>query len=119
MHSYLWELMLYYYIVGPPPPVSIECSLSSLMEKNFSVVLDWSPFFNTQHRVDRYNVTLTPDLSSCSSDQVSPSEDYSCSGLDLQTNYTITVSAINCGDQEGKTSTKYLLPYYGKVSMSY
>ena len=71
------------------------------MENNINVSLNWVPSFNTQHRVDRYAVTVTPDPSSCSSDQVSPSEDYSCSGLDLQTNYTITVSAINCGDQEG------------------
>ena len=92
----------------PPPPVSIKCSLSSLMEKNLSVSLGWSPSFNTQHGVDRYNVTMTPDPSSCSSDQVSPSEEYSCSGLDLQTNYTITVSAINCGDQEGEISTKFI-----------
>ena len=87
--------------VGPPPLVSIGCSLSSLMANDFNVSLNWSHSFNTQHRVDRYNVTVTPNPSSCSSDQVSPSEDYSCSGLDLQTNYTITVSAINCGDQEG------------------
>ena len=60
--------------------------------------------FNALHAVERYNVTVSPDPSSCSSDQVSPGEDYSCSGLDLETNYTITVSAINCGDQEGDIS---------------
>ena len=47
-------------------------------------------------------MSVNPDPSSCSSDQVSPSEDYSCSGLVLGTHYTFTVSAINCGDQEGE-----------------
>ena len=47
-------------------------------------------------------MSVNPDPSSCSSDQVSPSEDYSCSGLVLGTRYTFTVSAINCGDQEGE-----------------
>ena len=47
-------------------------------------------------------MSVNPDPSSCSSDQVSPSEDYCCSGLVLGTRYTFTVSAINCGDQEGE-----------------
>ena len=47
-------------------------------------------------------MSVNPDSSSCSSDQVSPSEDYSCSGLVLGTRYIFTVSAIYCGDQEGE-----------------
>ena len=47
-------------------------------------------------------MSVNPDPSSCSSDQVSPSEDYNCYGLVLGTHYTFTVSAINCGDQEGE-----------------
>ena len=69
------------------------------------LVFQWCPSFNAQYRVERYNVTVTSDPSNCTSDQVSPSEDYSCSGLDLETNYTITVSAINCGDSEGESIT--------------
>ena len=65
--------------------------------------------YNDVHAVERYNVTVTPDPSSCSSDQVSSSEDYSCPGLDLETNYTITVSAINCRDQEGETTVNFLI----------
>ena len=49
-------------------------------------------------------MSVNPDPSSCSNDQVSPSEDYSCSGLVLGTHYTFTVSAINCGNQEGGES---------------
>ena len=66
------------------------------------VSLQWSPSFTSQYDVERYRVSVNPDPSSCSSDQVSPSEDYSCSGLVLGTRYTFTVSAINCGDQEGE-----------------
>ena len=47
-----------------------------------------------------YCVAVTPNLSTCPKD-VMPSEDYSCSELALGTQYTFTVSAINCGDQEG------------------
>ena len=37
--------------------------------------------------------------------QVSLNEDYSCYGLVLGTSYTFTLSAINCGDQEGIADT--------------
>jgi hypothetical protein len=55
---------------------------------------------------------VTPDPSSCSSDQVSPSEDYSCFGLNTEDEYIISVSAINCGHQEGEsvTFTQHLVP---------
>ena len=70
--------------------------------------LQWFP---TQYSVNQwYNVTVTPDPFFCSSDQVSPSEDdYICSGLDLETNYTITVGAINCGHQERENDMIYTI----------
>ena len=74
-------------------------------EARAEVSLQWSPSFTSQYSVERYRVSVNPDPSSCSSDQVSPSEDYSCSGLVLGTRYTFTVSAINCGDQEGERNT--------------
>ena len=56
-------------------------------------------------------MSVDPDPSSfCSSDQVIPSEDYSCPGLSPERNYSITVSAINCGDQEGESDTFTVLP---------
>ena len=73
------------------------------------VSLQWSPSFNSQHAVERYHVSVTSDPSSCSSDQVSPSKDYNCSGLVLGTPYNFTLSAINCGDQEGNTDTLTVL----------
>ena len=89
--------------VGPPPPnSSATCSLASGLD----VSLQWSSSFNSQHAVERYRVSVDPDpSSSCSSDQVIPSEDYSCPGLSPERNYSITVSAINCGDQEGESDT--------------
>ena len=87
----------------PPPPPAI-CSLLP-SPGGAETSLQWSPSFTSQYAVERYRVSVNPDPSSCSSDQVSPSEDYSCSGLVLGTRYTFTVSAINCGDQEGGRST--------------
>ena len=59
-------------------------------------------------------MTVTPNLSTCSRN-VTPSEDYSCPGLALGTQYTFTVSAINCGDQEGMGYTFTVQPQ-GKTS---
>ena len=81
----------------PPPANHLLHSLGSS-----EISLRWSSSFTSQYAVERYRVSVNPDPSSCSSDQVSPSEDYSCSGLVLGTRYTFTVSAINCGDQEGE-----------------
>ena len=86
----------------PPPPTN--CSLLP-SPGGAEISLQWSPSFISQYAVERYHVSVNSDPSSCSSDQVSPSEDYSCSGLVLGTHYTFTVSAINCGDQEGGRST--------------
>ena len=87
---------------SPPPPAN--CSLLP-SPGGATISLQWSPSFSSQYAVERYRVSVNPNPSSCSSDQVSPSEDYSCSGLVLGTRYTFTVSAINCGDQEGGRST--------------
>jgi len=99
-------------IVGSPTSPITKCSLLPLNGENLNVSLRWSPSFESQHRVEKYNVTVTPDLSSCSNDQVSPSDDYNCSGLDLQTNYTITVTAINCRNQEGENITFNVQPQF-------
>ena len=84
-----------------PPPPPTNCSLLP-SPGGAEISLQWSPSFTSQYAVERYRVSVNSDPSSCSSDQVSPSEDYSCSGLDLGTHYNFTVSAINCGDQEGE-----------------
>ena len=96
--------------VGPPPPdSSATCSLVT-SASGLDVSLQLSSSFNSQHTVERYRVSVDPDPSSCSSDQVMPSEDYSCPGLSPERNYSITVSAINCGDQEGESDTFTVLP---------
>ena len=77
------------------------------------VIIQWSNLFTSQHAVVRYRVSVSPDPSSCSSDQVSPSRDYSCSGLVPGTTYTFTVSAfIDCGGegQEGERVTFTVQP---------
>jgi hypothetical protein len=60
--------------------------------------------------VERYQVAVTPDLTPSCSGSVSPNMSYTCSGLSPDTDYTITVSAINCGDQEGENNTFSVQP---------
>ena len=82
-----------------PPPSFTSCSFL-LSPRGPGVSLQWNSSFNSQHAIEMYRVTVTPNLSTCSRD-VTPSENYSCPGLVLGTQYTFTVSAINCGNQEG------------------
>ena len=90
------------------PPSSTSCYLS-LLPEGPGVSFQWNSSFNSQHAIEMYRVTVTPNLSTCSRD-VTPSEDYSCPGLALGTQYTFTVSAINCGDQEGMEYTFTVQP---------
>ncbi len=92
-------------VLSPPPNVS--CILLS-SPGAAEVSLSWSPSFTSQHAVERYRVSVSPNPSSCSCDQVSPSEDYSCSGLVPGQMYNFTVSAINCGGQEGEDKTFFI-----------
>ena len=85
--------------------------MTSNSASGLDVSFQWSSSFNSQHAVERYRVSVDPDpSSSCSSDQVMPSEDFSCPGLSPERNYSITVSTINCGDQEGESYTFTVLP---------
>ena len=81
---------------------SASCFLLPSAGGTVEVSFHWSPSFTRQYAVERYGVSLNPDPSSCSNDQLSPSEDYSCSGLERGKNYTFTLSAANCGDQQGE-----------------
>ena len=92
------------YTAIPTPSTEATCLVSTLPDGRLNVLLQWFSSYNSDYDIQRYDVTVTPDPTSCSSDQVSPSEDYSCSELDQETDYTITVSAINCGDREGRGS---------------
>ena len=75
------------------------------------MVLQWSEEFNAEHVVERYNVRVSPDPASCTSDQAPPHQNYSCSGLDqMGTNYSVSLTAFNCINQEGGDATYDIQP---------
>jgi hypothetical protein len=90
---------------GPPPKPSASCFLTDSVGGNMNIAINSSPSFNSQYNVERYQVAVTPDPALRCTGPVSPKMSYTCSGLSPVTDYTITVSAINCGDQEGESAT--------------
>ena len=93
-----------YFSDAPPSPSGASCSvLSSTGEPSF--VLELDPSFIMDYTVESYTVTVDPATSSCSNDQLSPNDGYSCTGLTVGTSYTFSISAVNCVDQIGATHT--------------
>ena len=88
----------------PPSPSGASCSVLS-STGGPSVVLELDPSFIMDYAVESYTVTVDPATSSCSSDQLSPNDHYSCTGLTVGTSYTFSISAVNCVDQIGATHT--------------
>ena len=97
-------------ILGLAPPPEPKCILQSA-SVGLEMVLQWSEGFNAEYDVDRYNVRVIPDPASCTSDQVPPHQGYSCSGLDrMGTNYSVSITAFNCINQEGGDATYIIQP---------
>ena len=99
-----------YAILGPAPPPQPKCILQSAVG-GLEMVLQWSEEFNAEHSVERYNVRMSPDPASCTSDQVPPHQNYSCSGLDrMGTNYSVSLTAFTCINQEGEINAYNIQP---------
>ena len=97
-----------YFPSAPPPALPISCFLSFLTQ-NLSIGFSWSPSFTSQYDIEKYHVSVSPNV--CHSEQdVFPNMDYHCPGLILETNYSFTVSAYNCIDQEGTRDTFIVQP---------
>lgn len=89
------------YVGLSPPQLILSCAIVATENYTATISLVLSPNFSSQQSVERYQVSVYPDPSSCSSDQVSPSEVYDCSRLTLATLYSITVAAITFRGLEG------------------
>ena len=89
---------------APPSPSGASCSVLS-STGGLSVVLELDPSFIMDYAVESYTVTVDPATSSCSNDQLSPNNRYSCTGLTVGTSYTFSISAVNCVNQTGATHT--------------
>jgi hypothetical protein len=83
--------------------------------ENVSITLNWNSSFNSQYNVERYQVAVTPDTTPNCTGSVSPNMNYTCPGLTTNTDYTIRVSAINCGDQEGMSNTFGVQQFLGMM----
>ena len=83
----------------PTPPLSTFCNIQHVNDAP-AITFIWSSSFNALYRVEMYRVTVSPDPSSCSRTQ-SQTDGYICSGLTLGISYNITITAINCGDEDG------------------
>ncbi len=109
---YAKPLLVSLHFLDPPAP-TVACSLfpSTKIASTFEVSFEWSPSFNSQHTVLRYNVSVSPDPAACSSDQISPNQDFRCVDLVPHTIYNFTVSAIvNCEEEEGETTSFLVQP---------
>ena len=95
---------MFLYSDAPPPPSCASCSVLS-STGGLSVFLELDPSFIMDHAVESYTITVDPATSSCSNDQLSPNDGYSCTGLTVGTSYTFSISAVNCVDQIGATHT--------------
>lgn len=104
------------FSVLPPSPLRTSCSLVPSSE-GAEVTLQWPSTFIDQYGVERYRVSVNPDPSICSRDYTDPSEVYNCTGLDLEMSYTFTISAVNCGDQEGG-ALNFTVPQLRKYACS-
>ena len=93
----------------PTPPSDALCSvLSSTEGITFDLQLDL-PYI-MRYSVENYRVRVEPQISSCLDGLLSPGDAYSCIGLAIGTNYTFSVSAVNCINQIGATHTINVQP---------
>ena len=101
-------MVIAYTLDEPPPPSDFSCLIPNSSNGKYQITIQWSPSFNSEHAVERYRVDVTPDPSSCSSNNVLPGTIYSCSDLDPGTDYLVSISTINCGNREGESEDIYL-----------
>ena len=97
----MWNVSL---VDAPPSPSSAACSVLSFSGVA-GITIQWDDAFTMEHVVENYLVTVDPATSSCSNDQLSPNDRYSCTGLTVGTSYTFFIRAVNCVDQIGATHT--------------
>ena len=97
--------MQYYihsFFTGPPPAVTTNFSVS--IESNGETVdisITWDSAFNLLHDVSSYRVVASGGSAASCPSSCDPSGPCMCTGLGIGEDTTITITAINCGDQMG------------------
>ena len=109
--------LLCYLLERPPEvptviPVSIETSGSTV-----NISITWDSAFNLFHKVSSYRVIASGGSAASCPSSCDPSGSCMCTGLGIGEDTTISITAINCGDQMG-TPVEVTARPQGNISRS-
>ena len=100
---------------APPPQPVYSCDITGGSPGSVDLTLNWDPSFTTQHAVDMYCMRATGG--SCAERQCVPTDTpYTCSGVVAGLEHRLTVTAVNCGSQEGDGNTFTVQPKGNNLS---
>ena len=86
---------------APPNSSLFTCSLS-IAGDNGMVTFYWDD--KSENTIDHYCLTTSPSTN-CSSCNILPNVSYNCPNLQTGHQYSLSVKAVNCEDQQGRNST--------------
>ena len=92
----------HFLISGRPPEVPTNYSVTlQTGSTTVDMSITWDSAFNTAHDVTSYRVVASGGSAASCPSSCNPSGLCRCTGLGIGENTTITVTAINCGNQMG------------------
>ena len=98
----VYVLIICYYLLGPPPEVPSNFSVSVKSGRTtVDISITWNSAFNTAHNVTSYSIVASGGSAASCPSSCDPSGPCRCTGLGIGEDTTITVTAINCGNQMG------------------
>ena len=90
------------YLLGPPPEVPSTFSVSvESGNTTVDISITWDSAFNSANNVTSYRVAASGESAASCPSSCDPGGPCRCTGLGIGEDTTITVTAINCGNQIG------------------